>query len=281
MRPRQELGTELRRMRQAAGLKQPDMARRLGLSQAKVSRLETGTYRPDVDVVRAWLDLVRPDDSDRQRLLALANAAQTDDVGWREFYRGSVTAGQRRLSRQDAVAWRIRNFEPFEIPGPFQDAGYARQVLLASRLGDDEDVDEAVAMRLERGRALRAPGAPEYRVVLTEAALRFRPTNVDRATHQDVLRELLAGAEAPNITVQVIPADAPITRIARSAFMLSDFPPETGEPTVVDIDLDVVDITMSRPDDIAQYERVWRRMTLAALDPDESRAFVAGLIERL
>jgi transcriptional regulator with XRE-family HTH domain len=279
MWPRQELGTELRRLRSIAGMTQPDMARRLGLSQAKVSRMETGRYRPDMDVVRAWLNVVGSEGAERERLIALAEAAQTDIIGWRGFFRGTITAGQRRLIRQDAVAWRIRQLEQFEVPGPFQTAEYARQAVIATGLDDDEDLDEAVAVRLERSRRLRATGAPEYQVIIAEAALRLRPKHVDLATHRDVLHELLASADVPNITVRVVPLDANPERPARSAFTISYFAPETGEPTVVDVELDRMQITMSRPDDVDGYETVWRRMEDAALDPQESLAFIARLAD--
>jgi hypothetical protein len=255
------------------------MGRRLGLSQAKVSRMETGAYRPDIDVVRAWLEIVGPEDSVRERLLALTEAAQTDAVGWREFYRGSVTAGQRKLLRQDAAASRIRHFQPFQVPGPFQTAEYARQAILATRLGDEDDIDEAVALRLERGRRLRAPGAPEYHAIITEAALRFRPRSVDAAAHRGVLREILASGEVPNVTVQVIPLDATPDLAPMSAFIISDFRADTGEPAVVDVELHVMEVTTSRPDDVDGYEKVWRQMRNAALDPEESLAFIARLID--
>jgi transcriptional regulator with XRE-family HTH domain len=278
VRPRQQLGKELRRLRLLAGLTQPAMAEHLGLSQSKVSRLETGTFRPEVGVVRSWLAAVRIDDpAERDRLLSMAEDAQTDTMGWREIYRGSIAAGQRKLLRQDAAATRIRHFQPFQVPGPFQTADYAKVVLLATRLAEEDDLDEAIALRLERGQRLRQAGAPEYHVILTELALRFRPFGATGDIHKAVWRELLASGDVPTMTVQVIPVDAPMRQAPMCAFIISDFDAASGESTVVDVELPAMEITTSKPEDVAAYETAWRRMQEAALSPDESLAFIAQL----
>jgi Domain of unknown function (DUF5753) len=254
------------------------MARHLGLSQPKVSRLETGAFRPDIAVVRAWLALTRAEDDVRDRLLALTEAAQTDATGWREIYRGSIAAGQQKLLRQDAAARRIRHFQPFQIPGPFQTAEYARVAIMATRFAGEVDIEQAVALRLERGRRMRAPNAPEYHAIVTEMALRFTPKNAGPNPRIGVWRELLARAQTPTMTIQVIPADAPMRQAPMCAFIISDFRAGTGEPTVVDVELPAMEITTSRPEDVTAYEAAWRRMQEAALNPQDSHAFIAGLL---
>ena len=278
VRPRQQLGTELRRLRLLARLTQPEMARRLGLSQAKVSRLETGSYRPAIDVVRAWLEVTDVAAELRERLLALTEAAQTDTTGWREIFRGSMAAGQHKLLSQDAAAQKIRHFQPFQVPGPFHTAEYARIALLAFRLAGEADIDDAVELRLERGRRLRRPEGPEYHAIVTEMALRFMPKGAGPGARPGVWRELIASREIPRVTVQVIPADTPMSQAPMCAFIISDFRPDTGEPTVVDVELPAMEITTSRPEDVATYEVAWRRLEEAALDPNDSLAFIAKML---
>jgi len=65
----------IRRLRIAKGLTQRTLARRLDLSKAQVSRVETGTRRPSVEVLNRLL--VALDASHRQRSIALAELANS------------------------------------------------------------------------------------------------------------------------------------------------------------------------------------------------------------
>jgi transcriptional regulator with XRE-family HTH domain len=278
LRPRERLGTELRALRLKAGLSGEQLAERIGTSQSRVSRTETARYRADLDMIRRWLDATEADEETRQRLLELAGEALVEVATYRSIFRGSMATEQQARIRQDAAAVRMRHFQPFMIPGPLHTERYARAALLAARVADETGVDDAVAARLERGERLRRPEATDYHVILSELALRWRPTETSAKDHADALRALLAAAKAPSITVQVIPADTPTRRAPMCAFLITEFPPEAGEPTIVQVELPAVEMTFVGVEDVAAFEAVWQHMADAALSPQKTAKFIAGLL---
>ena len=277
LRPRERLGQELRSLRVLAGLTGSQLADVLGLSQSRVSRMETARFRAGLAEVEGWLDATGADDLTRRRVLALAAEAATEVAEYRSIFRGSLFTAQKALLGQDAVAELIRHFQPFQIPGPFQTAAYARVALQAGRVTDLSGLDEAVEARLERGERLRRPGAPAYQVVLTELALRYRPAGTSDADRGEAYRRLLDLAEVPNISVRVIPADAPMRQAPMCAFAITQFR-DPADPVIVQVELPAVEMTFSGAEDLAAFEIAWQRMADAAHDPQQSRELIADLL---
>ena len=277
LRPRERLGRELRSLRLRAGLSGEQLAEQIGTSQSRVSRTETARYRAGVEMVRRWLDVTGADDETRRLLLGLADEALVEVAAYRSIFRGSMATAQQALVRQEGSAACVRHFQPFMIPGPLQTARFARSALLAARVADETGIDEAVAARLERGDRLRRTGEPRYHVILTELALRWRPLDVTPEDHIDALRAVQAVAEEQAVTVQVITADAPTRRAPMCAFRITQFPPETGEPTIVQVELPAVEMTFAGVDDVRAFEVMWSQAAEAALSPRESATFIAGL----
>jgi len=277
LRPRERLGRELRGLRVLAGLTGPQLAELIGISQSRVSRTETARFRIDLDAVGRWLDATRADARTRKRLLALAQEASTEVAEYRTIFRGSLFNAQQALIHQEAAARRIRHFQPFQIPGPFQTPAYARVALQSGRVRDLAGLDEAVAARMERGDRLRQPGAPDYHVVLTELALRYRPMGVGQADRHEAWRTLLDGGRSPNVTMQVIPADAPMRQAPMCAFLITEFR-DPAELPIVQVELPAVEMTFSGAGDLAAFETAWQRLADAALDPQQSHKLIAGLL---
>ncbi len=189
LRPRERLGRELRSLRVLSGLTGPQLAELMGISQSRVSRLETAKFRVDLAVVRRWLDATNADEQTRTRVLALAEEAVTEIAEYRSIFRGSLFNAQQALIAQEAAASRIRHFQPFQIPGPLQTAAYARIALRPGRADELVGLDKAVAARLKRGEQLRRRGAPQYHVVLTELALHYRPVDISDADRDEAWRK--------------------------------------------------------------------------------------------
>ncbi|MGS2613881.1 DUF5753 domain-containing protein [Micromonospora sp. LZ34] len=103
-------------------------------------------------------------------------------------------------------ATQLRYFEPNLIPGLFQTDAYAHAVLgLDPRLSGDE-VDRRVAARLERQGILTRERPPQIVAVIDEQAIRRTGDSYQKVLAEQ-LRQLLAWAERPNISVHVVPSD--------------------------------------------------------------------------
>lgn len=267
---RARLGQELRRLRSLAGLSGEQLAARVGISQAKVSRIETVvTARPAMDVIARWLDAVEAAREDRERVMALAEAVVTDISSWQAIHRGSLEDRQRQLLELDELASHIRHFQPFLVPGPFQTPEYAHAVIESSRFSAGTDVDEAVAMRMKRGARLRDnKDGPQYHVVVTEAAARWVPLGNARLREAQ-LEHLLLCAQAPRINLQVILNDAAMEMSPMTGFVWVSYRDPENAP-VVRIETPTVGLALGGSDDLATYAVIWDRMLRAALSPEES-----------
>jgi len=229
-------------------------------------------------MVRRWLEATDADEETGARLLDLADDALVEVAAYRSIFRGSMATEQQARIRQDAAATHLRHFQPFMIPGPLQTQKFARAALLAARVADESGIDEAVAARLERGKRLRRRGAPKYHVVLTELALRWRPLDATTDDHADAIRAVLAAARVPSITIQVVTADTPSRRAPMCAFLITEFPRRADEPTIVQVELPAVEMTFIGVEDVLAFESVWEHMANAALSPQESAKFIAGIL---
>ncbi|XTZ13947.1 helix-turn-helix domain-containing protein [Micromonospora echinospora] len=269
---RRRLGAQLRVARRSRGLSGAQLAERIGVSQSKVSRIESGELWPPLSDITAWLDACYVDQATRDRVLGLAEAIEHGTATLRDLHRGSLETRQLELADLDGAARSIRHFEPAVVPAPFHTADYARACIVAANLRGERDVTAAVQARVERAARMRAPGAPAYHAVITEGALRWRPA-VDVDPRPGVWQSILDAAEVDSITVQVIPTAAPMTALPSTAFTLHAL--ASGEPLVI-VETAAAEITFSG-EETADFATVFERMTAAALNPARSLDFIAQL----
>ncbi|MGH3222214.1 MAG: DUF5753 domain-containing protein [Streptosporangiaceae bacterium] len=106
------------------------------------------------------------------------------------------------------------------IPGLLQTQAYARAILSSRLDSTSEEIDEAVAARMERQRILEQDQPPELSAIVDEAALR-RPVG-----GPEVMRGQLAHltARRPTVAIQVIPFTAGAHEGLRGgAFVIADY----------------------------------------------------------
>lgn len=276
-RPRERLGIQLRRRRVLAGLSGPELARMIGITQSKLSRTETAKFRADLGVVRRWLEATGTGPADSERILALAEEAATQITEYQALFRRTLLTKQRSLLAQESAAVRIRHFQPFQIPGPMQSPRYARFALLSIRM-QRAGLAEAVAARMERGRRLRATGAPHYHVIITEPALRYRFLGTGDADQAETWRNILEFCRVPSAVVQIIPDGAAYQQAPMCAFVITEFR-DPAAAKIVQVELPAAEMTFSGAADLAAYERTWEAMAGVALDREASAKLLHGLLK--
>ena len=116
----------------------------------------------------------------------------------------------------EAEAAAIARYQAEFVPGLLQTRGCAIAVHSAERMNaSGEEIEQQVAVRMERQARLTGDGAPQLWVVLNEAVIRRLVG--DRATMHEQLVKLSEESNAPNITLQVLPFAAGAHYRARSA----------------------------------------------------------------
>jgi hypothetical protein len=214
----------MRRVKRMSGAKLGSL---VGMSQAKISRIERGAGSLNPDDVDAIARALGAGDGETQALVARAARSYDQMTDWRPSSK-DLAVRQKTLADWESGADHIRVFEPALVPGPLQTHGYARLVLRAFRrvlAPADDDRSEstllaAVSARLRRQEAL-ADSSKSFEFVVGEAALKRRVyPPVELLAQISHLRDVIA--RHPNVSIRIVPDDAPASIPLLHGFTLYD-----------------------------------------------------------
>jgi transcriptional regulator with XRE-family HTH domain len=269
---RLRLATELKHLRERAGLTHEQLAKKTSLSRAQISRLEN-THVVDQADIMAILEVLEVTGEEWTRVITIAREAA--EQGW---WASNKAMGVRQALYADleAGATTIREYQATFIPGLLQTPEFTKaRTEIDSRAGlVSFKPDKAVEARAGRQRMLRRPGGPTYEVLLDEVAIRRRAVPAELVKQQLYHLSATVNRE-PQITLRVLPIDAQpeAYEVPRSAFSLYTFA-DPDDPTIVLVDTVTSDLTLTEPADAQRYETLYRRLRGAALDEDESLEFL-------
>lgn len=257
-----EVGFELRRIREAAGISGSAVARDLGWSQSKISRVETGRFGASVSEVAELLAYYGVAEEVRAEILGSVARSSGLEGAW------VVSAGgaPRRQAAVEAVESRVKRLRQYQtawIPGLLQTASYATAICEAAGLS----ADVVVPARLERQRLLAERRGVRYEAVLDESTLRRSPraTSADMVDQMTHLLDLLDTGYAD---LRVLKLGAVVPTFAVGSFVLYEF--KSGSPVVL-CENQTADLYLSADRDIAAYLKVFRGLHKDALDAPGSR----------
>lgn len=195
------LGSELKKLRLAAGMSAEYAAGLLGVDRGKISNMESGQRGISEERLRTLL--CNCDCTDKKYVEALVEMTQPSN-GWWERYRGSLPQGLLDIAETEAHAKRIRGANTVHVPGLLQTPEHAMAIFRAAvpRLPEHE-VALRMALRSERQQKIIGDRAIQYVGVVHEAALRMEFGGPDVARAQ--LEYLTDISERENVTVLVLP----------------------------------------------------------------------------
>jgi transcriptional regulator with XRE-family HTH domain len=255
-----ELSATLRRLRQDARLSGIEAARAAGLSQPKISRLETGKQVPTAAEVEALCRVYDAPARMRQQLLTIVHDLREEQVSARVMLQRGAYRMQERIGRIEAASRLIRTFHPAVVIGLLQTPGYIRG-LIGESLPDDE-LERIVAARGERQRLLDTDR--EFVLIMTEGALRWHIGSPSVMIAQ--LQHLAEATRRSNVRVGVIPWTKPVRAGALHGFHLYD-----RRAVIVGTETATAIITDTR--DVADYETCFATyQALAVFDANAREA---------
>ncbi|GHF82033.1 hypothetical protein GCM10018790_69680 [Kitasatospora xanthocidica] len=254
-------GIQLRKFREAKGLRQEQLAPRLKCSASHLSYVELAQRPP------------------KRRLAELADEALDTDgtllLMWFQLKNAAILQGFPDFARYEAVAEQIRIFEIDVITGLFQtrayatalQVGYARQGFATQKVAE-----ERVAFRIARQQVLERTPPPFVHVVLDESCLRRiiggRDVMVEQLLHLEQL------AARPHVVIQVAPFTLGESRVFSHPVTLLTMPNrkvlaygETEQRGYLDHD--------SRS--VAELTRGYDRLAVEAHGQAESLAFIRAV----
>ncbi|AZS75183.1 transcriptional regulator [Streptomyces lydicus] len=271
------LGTQLRRLREGAGITREAAGDAIRGSHAKISRLELGRVSCKERDVADLLTLYNvTDEAVRADFLKLAR--RTSSPGWWHQY-GDVLPGwfETHIGLEEAASV-IRTYEVQFVPGLLQTPDYARAVAqLGHPRSSPEEIERRVQLRVQRQELLTIQDAPRVWAVIDEASLR-RPLGGPEVMAGQ-LRHLLKMTELPNVTLQIAPfslgglaaAGGPITILR---FLEPDL------PDIVYLEQLTSALYLDKRDDVDHYLAVMDRLSAQSESPRESVAILERLLKQ-
>jgi hypothetical protein len=272
------LGSQLRRLREAAGVTPDQAAWELRASRSKISRMEHGRVRfKDRDVADLLTLYGITDEKLRARMLASAQDANAP--GWWSKYGDLLPDWFEEYLGLEGAASVIRTFELQFVHGLFQTEAYARAVtLLGHKTAPAEEIDRRVSLRIKRQDILASPEPPQVWSVMDESVLR-RPVG-GRAVMRAQLDRLAAMARLPQVTIQVIPFGGGGHAAAGGSFALLRFA-EPELPDIVYIEQLTSALYLDDRQDIDHYREVMNDLSTEALTPDGTTQFIAEITREI
>ncbi|WP_249954411.1 helix-turn-helix transcriptional regulator [Streptomyces sp. 35G-GA-8] len=175
--PRMVLGKELRRRREAVGLQQQEVSRRLNWSLSKTSRIECGQVKVKEQDLPALFSLYGMNDpGEQQPLRELAQIANRP-MWWKPWSGIASQYLQAVLSFED-MAQCIKSYEPLYLHGLLQTPEYARALIERGRGTRSHHASLALLRKERQAKFSESPGK-ELICVIDEATLRRPVGNVE------------------------------------------------------------------------------------------------------
>ncbi|MEU8569288.1 helix-turn-helix transcriptional regulator [Streptomyces pathocidini] len=269
---RQErLGTELRKLREHAGMTARQAATLLGTNPIQMSAMEAGRSGVSEARVRSLAGHYACDDTDL--VDALVAMATERGKGWWEEYRGVLGHTSLDIAELEHHATHIREFEVIHIPGLLQTEDHARAAFsFAAAYLPPKQMDAQIAFRLQRQDVI---SGTEFTAVIHEAALRIKVGGRKAALVQ--LERILEASDRDNVTVQVVPFSVDNFAAAGYSMILASGP----VPQLDTVLLDTPDgsIFLDAEAQLRKYRSLFERVQASALPAAESRSLITGIAQ--
>ncbi|MBF6194300.1 Scr1 family TA system antitoxin-like transcriptional regulator [Nocardia implantans] len=265
------LGSRLRQLREGCGISREAAGDAIRGSHAKISRLElgrTGFKERDLQDLLSLYGVVDP--AERETYFELARRA--NDPGWWQHYSDLLPAWFETYIGLEQAATTIRTYEAQFVPGLLQTADYARAVI---QLGNIDETERRVAIRMRRQQILYRAAAPTLWAVIDENALR-RPVGGAEVLREQI-EHLVEMADRPTIRIQVLPYAAGGHSAAGGPFSILRFP-EPELPDIVYTEQLTSSLYFDKQRDVELYMSVMNRISVEALSPADSVRFLRELL---
>jgi transcriptional regulator with XRE-family HTH domain len=270
---REALGARLRQLRRSTSLTGRQFAERLSWPASKISKLETGRQAPSEADIKAWVTATDAGERDAAALLTMLNTLVSAQAAWRRQLRGDVHRHQASWADAKREAALLRVFEPALVPSVLQTADYARRRIAQARTvcGIRCDIEDAVRACLI-SQDMLYDSSKRFHFVLTEAVLRYRMCSPDVMLPQ--LDRLVAASTLPNVRLGIIVFDSSYVIAPGHGFCVFD-----DEKVLVETFS--TELTLTRPQEIDLYAKVFGAMAAASCYDGDARAILTKVMDDL
>lgn len=271
---RRALRSSLKRLRKAAGLSVGQAGALIGRSGPTISRMESGeTETIRVPDVRTLCEGYGASPDETARLITLAAENKGARSWWQEF--GGAEPWFENLLALEGEASSLSWWQPALVPGLLQTEAYAREVTI----GDAQDIDRRVRLRLARQTILDRTDPPDLSVVLDEAVLNRAIGGA--AVMRGQLEHLAESMDRPNVTVHLLPLSAGThAALVGGPFLVMRFP-DPSDPGVAYLEGHAGATYVEEPKEIERFAGILDELRACSLPPEATRARIAAVAAAL
>lgn len=274
---RWQLGNELRKARDTAGVTIRAAAGEIEVMPGTLSKIEGGKQAIKGTYIKLLAPLYGLAAEERARLLMLAEEA--NQPGWWVSYGKLVPDWFRLYLGYESDASELNTYESELVPGLLQTEDYARAVVLASKPDSSEpELDRQVELRRERQRRITGDDPPTVHAVLNEAVLLRKVGGPDVMRAQ--LEHLVRLSKLPHVTLQVLPFDVGAHPAMTAPFNMLGFEEEPGMNTVY-LENGRGSLYLEKPADLERYRQMFTQLAQQALAPKPSTQLIATVAANL
>jgi len=266
-----ELGAELRKRREAAGVTASKVAHLAGWDRTKVTRIESGNVGVSTVDVLFYLGACGVYLRDAKELLRLCRTAQENPGYWLSPHGEWLEGSLETLIYHEATADRSISYEPSVVPGLLQTPSYARVLIERSSARSRRNADDALRIRMERREILHRWNPAEFVFFVHERALRSEIGSAE-VMHEQLLHVVLMAALG-HVSLRIVPEDAQFG----GAFRVFEY--RKHDPLVY-LDGFLTGVFIEDGDVVGDYYRyLMPDLQAIALGAGESREFAATLAD--
>lgn len=270
------LGAELRKLREAAGLKAREVAAFLNSTSGQMSQMEAGIAAVSAERIRRLAAHYAC--TDEALIDALAAMAGDRTRGWWDEYRGVLPQANLDVAEAEHHATLLREVVINRVPGLLQTLDYARAVFRYMRPElPESELAPRVEYRMRRRSVIEGDAPTPYETIVHEFALRTRVS--DRQTSLNQLRWILDQIEQDQVTVRVIPTDQDGFAGAGASMVYAGGPVPQLDTCLRDAPTGVV--FTDAEVQLKHLRTLLRRVEEASLNPAASRDFIHRLTKEL
>ncbi|MFE0043321.1 helix-turn-helix domain-containing protein [Streptomyces albireticuli] len=262
----------LAELRKDAGLTGQELAAHCGWHPAKSSRIAGGKTWPSDSDIRLWCAACGAEEQ-AEDIIAASRTAESMYMEWKRVHRTGMRKSQEDVLPLYERTRVCRVYASNVIAGFFQTEAYARALMssITEFQGTPDDVEEAVAARLERSRLL-VGGSRRFSVLIEEWVLRARLG--DAATMAGQLGHLLAVMPLPSVSLGIIPLTT-----ARQVWPLEAF--YMFDDSLVSVETLSAFVNITSPGEVALYGKAFARLQETAVYGVQARACITRAIDAL
>lgn len=270
-------GTELRKLRERAGLTATEAGQLMGIKQAQISNMEAGRVGVSAERVRTLA--CHYDCSDQPLVQALADMTTERSRGWWEEYRETLPAGMLDLAELEHHAQALRASTTARIPGLLQTREYALEVFRQAVTElPPPDIEHRLSFRIKRQAILYREDAPTpYDAIVHEAALRMKVGGPSVIRQQ--LQYLLDMSHRDHITLRAITFDAGAYPGSGQSIYYAYGP--VPQLDTVQLDQSHGVAFLDAEAQLHKYRTLFDRIEAVALSPDKTRDLIHHLMRDL